>query len=199
MLAERAAGLAWRLRRAERLQAEALDTLVAQQAWEKRTRDLADSSTPKWVKAVMGSPDDGQTLLGRALVHDCANSHVLERMGLYEGRIERSFFRTMNELRKHRLMREAEAADAGKSEIRSTKCETNANDRNTNDKNEIARARGSVKAKGLGDGGCESERHHRQAALDAATRGTTPDTVAAKIQTKPIEAPGVAKTAGMNG
>ena len=136
MLAERAAGLAWRLRRAERLQAEALDTLVAQQGWEKRVRDLADSSTPKWVKAVMGSPDDGQTLLGRALVHDCANSHVLERMGLYEGRIERSFFRVMDELRKHRLMREAEAADAGKSEARISKSETNANDRNTNDRNE---------------------------------------------------------------
>jgi len=61
---------------------------------------------------------------------------VLERMGLYEQRIERSFFRTMSELQKQQVLRQAESTDAGKSEVRSTKSETNPNDRNSNDRND---------------------------------------------------------------
>jgi len=136
ILAERAASLAWRLRRAERLQAEALDTLVAQRAWEKHVMDFADGATPKWMKAVLKPPDHGQTVLGRALVHDCANHRVLERMGLYEQRIERSFLRTMSELQKQQVLRQAEPAHADKSEARNPESETNPNDRNSNDRND---------------------------------------------------------------
>jgi len=67
-------------------------------------------------------------------VHDCAKHRVLGRMGLYEQRIERSFLRTMSELQKQQVMRQAEPEGASKFEIQSTESETNPNDRNSNDR-----------------------------------------------------------------
>jgi len=44
--------------------------------------------------------------LGRVVSRDFANYRVLDRLGLYERRIEHSLYRTMGELQKLRLLRE---------------------------------------------------------------------------------------------
>jgi len=92
VLAERVAGLAWRLRRAERIQAEVFDAML-----------IEDETSP--VKKLVRSMDADLTL-GRVVVKDFANSRVLDRLGLYERRIEHSLYRTVAELQKLRLLRE---------------------------------------------------------------------------------------------
>ena len=86
MLAERAVSLSWRLKRAERMQNEALDCLLAQD-----TDELGSFLQT-------GDPGGSDPVLGRAVVKDFANERVLERLMMYERRIETSLFRTMNEL-----------------------------------------------------------------------------------------------------
>jgi hypothetical protein len=117
MLAQRIVGLAWRLRRAERLQAAAFDKLED------------PSKPPEWVL----SPEQASRLLavlaetgvqppepvaagpgaGRRAVQDFDRERILDRLLVYERRIESSLYRTMGELRKLRLLREAESLAAG--------------------------------------------------------------------------------------
>ncbi len=93
-LAERIVGLSWRLKRAEKLQAAAFDSLYAQQE-HSRSETLEESQDA-----------DGDSPLGRALVRDFADGRVLERMMMYERRIEQSLYRTMAELKRHRILAE---------------------------------------------------------------------------------------------
>jgi hypothetical protein len=110
LLAHRIVGLAWRLRRAERLQAAAFDKLED------------PSKPPEWVL----SPEQASRLLavlaetgvqppepvaagpgaGRRAVQDFDRERILDRLLVYERRIESSLYRTMGELRKQRLLRE---------------------------------------------------------------------------------------------
>jgi len=100
MLAERVVGLAWRLRRAERIQAQVFDTLLVDDATGPM-RKLTRSTRPK------GSDvDDSHLALGRVAIRDFVNYRTLDRLGLYERRIEHSLYRTMTELQKLRLLRE---------------------------------------------------------------------------------------------
>ncbi len=150
-LAERVVGLAWRLRRVEQMQAEVFDTLLAKDLKGSPVRELTRSVLPKAIRKELDHPEHGETALGRVVVRDFSNHRVLDRLGLYERRIERSFYKAMRELERLRAMREFESFPRDseitrglrthptiaqeKSEIRSTKSETNTNDRNSNDKN----------------------------------------------------------------
>jgi hypothetical protein len=100
MLAERVVGLAWRLRRAERIQAEVFDALLVEEATNP-VRKLLRSMRPKET-----DDGDGNMALGRAVLRDFSNARVLDRLGLYERRIEHSLYRTMTELGRLRLLRE---------------------------------------------------------------------------------------------
>ncbi len=93
-LAERIVSLSWRLQRAERLQAAAFDSLYAQQ------RHCVAEQLDKKQDA------DGDSTFGRALVRDFANNRVLDRLLMYERRIEHSLYRTMAELKRHRILQE---------------------------------------------------------------------------------------------
>jgi len=93
-LAERIVGLSWRLRRAEKLQAAAFDSLCAQRE-HLPSETLEERQDP-----------DGDSTLGRALVRDFADGRALERMLMYERRIEQSLYRTMAELKRHRILTE---------------------------------------------------------------------------------------------
>ena len=105
-MAERAVGLAWRLRRAERLQTEAFDALYEQMA----TGSPAGGTPPQGVPDAAGGAGIGDDrLLGRMLVEDFANARVLDRLLLYERRIESSLDRTMRELREQKRVRLAGA------------------------------------------------------------------------------------------
>ncbi len=112
-LAERITSLSWRLRRAERMQDQALkmqirsdhlDLVVRQVQWSYREANglPQEESQPK---------DDHMTL-GRAARTDVASYRVLDRLLLYERRIENRMYKTMNELGKLQAARKAEEAGA---------------------------------------------------------------------------------------
>jgi hypothetical protein len=103
MFAERAISLSWRLKRAERMQNEALDYLLAE-----------DGSGPAGESDELGSflqragSGEGDPALGRVVVQDFAAERVLERLMMYERRIEMSLLRTMNELHTMKMCRRME-------------------------------------------------------------------------------------------
>lgn len=100
ILAERIVGLAWRLRRADRLQAEVFDTLLAHD-----DRPLARSIRASDYSGAKDGPDPRDTALGRVTIKDFTNYRVLDRLGMYERRIEHSLYRTVSELEKARRLR----------------------------------------------------------------------------------------------
>ena len=51
-------------------------------------------------------------ILGNVIISDYANSRVLDRLSIYERRIESSLFKTMGELKRLQLMREVEKQKA---------------------------------------------------------------------------------------
>jgi hypothetical protein len=81
--AERIVDLAWRLRRAGRYHSAVFDALYEQQA--------------ATLAAEAGEPGAGDRVLGRMLVADFSGPRVLERVQLYERRIERSLLRARAE------------------------------------------------------------------------------------------------------
>ena len=93
-LAERIVSLSWRLKRAERLQAVAFDSLYA-----KQKHNLCEKFDNK-------QDEDGDSTLGRAIVRDFGNNRVLDRLLMYERRIEHSLYRTMAELKRHRILQQ---------------------------------------------------------------------------------------------
>jgi len=104
MLAERVVSLSWRLRRAERVQNEAFDALLAKDSANPLARlsqSLRSQSTP-------GAGVD-ELALGRVVVNDFSNARVLDRLLMYERRIEHSLYKTMSEFQRLRLMRELES------------------------------------------------------------------------------------------
>ncbi len=110
MLAERIVSLSWRLERVERIENEVFDAL------------LADRNTPlaKLVRSLelkgAGRPEDNpegedDLDLGRAVIKDFSNSRVLDRLLMYERRMEHSLYKTMAELQKLRLLRELDGPE----------------------------------------------------------------------------------------
>ncbi len=94
MLAERIVSLSWRLKRVERMQNEALDCLLA-----------GDGGVSEGENDELGSFEPtGDPALGRAAVQDFAGGRVLERLMVYERRIESSLYKTMSELHRLKLL-----------------------------------------------------------------------------------------------
>jgi hypothetical protein len=108
MLAERVVSLSWRLKRAERMSNEAIDVKIARAttgSWDRSTRreaGLADDTGE-------GVPE---LILGWATIRDFSEAHVLERLLMYEKRIESSLYKAMNELQKLQRIRKTEQAEA---------------------------------------------------------------------------------------
>jgi len=98
-LTERIVSLAWRLRRAERLQNEAFDALLAKETSSPLAM-FTRSLRGKEQDAGDSGGCDGDPALAQTVVRDFANSRVLDRLLMYERRIESSLYRTMNELQK---------------------------------------------------------------------------------------------------
>jgi hypothetical protein len=106
MLAERIVSLSWRLKRTGRIQNQTIDALNA-----------PDTSSPlaKLTKSLLfKGHDQSQTAptahlaLGRLAIKDFANARVLDRLLMYERRIEHSLYKTLLELQKLRIMRKLE-------------------------------------------------------------------------------------------
>jgi hypothetical protein len=98
LLAERAVSLAWRLRRAERLQSAVFATVYRENA-----NDVV--LWPKHGLPIEPKPDEEAVILGQVVMTDFARAQVLDRLLVHERRIENSLYRTMAELRKEREAR----------------------------------------------------------------------------------------------
>jgi hypothetical protein len=100
MLAERAVSLAWRLRRAERLQSAVFATVYRENA-----NDVV--LWPKHGLPIQPGPDEDEVILGQVVMTDFARAQVLDRLLVHERRIESSLYRTMAELRREKEARAA--------------------------------------------------------------------------------------------
>ena len=89
MLAERIVSLSWRLRRAEHMHNQAIDSIFANE-----TQGPAGKAYRAMLPESMNPPE---LALGRTIAKDFANARILERLYMYEQRIERSLYRTMRE------------------------------------------------------------------------------------------------------
>jgi hypothetical protein len=124
MLAERVVGLSWRLRRAERLQNAAFAALD-----DGTPTPLLDARLDEWKRLKGSEADQGvcgvveeDHALGRVVVEDFSRARVLDRLLLYERRIESSLYRTMAELRRVRAEGRAREATATAAEVPRSEC-----------------------------------------------------------------------------
>jgi len=113
LFAQRAVSLAWRLKRAERMQNETIEKLIENRITGPAARRLTElhcqgNGTPQDHPSV--APD--HLTIGRAALYDWSNEKTLERMFLNERRIENSLYRTIAKLRAVQLMRQMAEADA---------------------------------------------------------------------------------------
>lgn len=106
ILAERIVSLSWRLKRANRFQNRAIDTMNDDQnstPMERLTRSFLPPNPggPRPRPSDPHSPAD----LGRLAVADFSNSRILERLLMYERRIEHSLYKTILELQRLQFLR----------------------------------------------------------------------------------------------
>jgi hypothetical protein len=107
MLAERIISLSWRLRRTVRIQNQTMDTLSADNQSNplaKLTRSLLRNldKAENTSHAPYAPPADKP--LGRMAIKDFSSARVLDRLLLYERRIEHSLYRTIMEFQKQKLI-----------------------------------------------------------------------------------------------
>jgi hypothetical protein len=112
LLAERAVSLSWRLRRAERLQSAVFATVYRENA-----NDVV--LWPKHGLPIKPGPDEDEVVLGQVVMTDFGHAQVLDRLLVYERRIESSLYRTMAQLRREREARAAASELEGVSRLES--------------------------------------------------------------------------------
>jgi len=106
MLAERIVALSWRLKRVGRIQNQAFDALNA----DNTSSPLAKLTKSLFSKG-LSRPQDGPSVpddtlaLGRMAIKDFSNARVLERLLMYERRIENSLYKTLLEIQRLNLVR----------------------------------------------------------------------------------------------
>jgi len=110
LLSERIVSLWWRLERAERIQNQAIDVMIARDEPSPLQKSLQ-----KWMPKDIGPDTRGagpELVLGRSVIKDYSNSKVLDRMMLYERRIENSLHKTMRELERRQIIRQYQQQEA---------------------------------------------------------------------------------------
>ncbi len=103
MLAERIVTLSWRLKRVCSIQKQTIDALNAPKTFDPLAK-LTQSLLPK------GPPPDPsesapELALGRLAIEDFADTRVLDRLLMYERRIEHSLYKTLLEFQRLHLIR----------------------------------------------------------------------------------------------
>ena len=104
MLAERIVSLSWRLNRASHIQNQTIDAMSA---------DNKSSPLAKLLKNLGQSQPDPSApapdlALGRLAIKDFSNARVLDRLLMYERRLEHSLYKTILQLQRLQLMRKLE-------------------------------------------------------------------------------------------
>ncbi len=118
-LAERIVSLSWRLRRTERMQNQALNELLKWLVTPSPIQLYAQSLTPPHMRTseedIKCNIPEPKMALGRVARRDWgAGDKVLERLMMYEQRIESSMYKTMNKLKQFQLIRRIEKKEADK-------------------------------------------------------------------------------------
>jgi len=109
VLAERIVTLSWRLKRAGRFQNQAIDVLNCNQ-----TNDPSKKLIQSLYRSIAGDSQgntngsNGELALGRLVVKDFSNERVLDRLLMYERRIENSLYKTLLELQRLNIARKLE-------------------------------------------------------------------------------------------
>ncbi len=106
MLADRIVVLSWRLKRAGRIQAQTINALNSDNKaspLSKLTQSLLFKNHAQSQTAPSTSAHD--LALGRLAIKDFSNARVLDRLLMYERRIENSLYKTIFELQRLRLIR----------------------------------------------------------------------------------------------
>ncbi len=113
-LADRILSTLWRLKRAENFQNLSIDALGTPKTGP--LAKLQQSLLAKYADAQQteSSESDPELALGRMLVKDFSNNRVLERLLMYERRIEGSFYRSLLEIQRLNMIKKIQA---GKSNI----------------------------------------------------------------------------------
>jgi len=109
ILADRVVTLSWRLKRAEQIQNQTIDAMH-EKSQSNPLSKLAKSLTLKGLTAPDSDPPDSDPALtlGRIALKDFSSARVLDRLLMYERRIEHSLFKTTRELQSLQLLRNLE-------------------------------------------------------------------------------------------
>ncbi len=112
MLAERIVSLSWRLKRAGRIQAQTIDALNTVDT-SNPLANLTQSLLLKMQGKSQPGPSapDTDLTLGRMAIKDFSNARVLERLLMYERRIEHSLYKTIFEFQRLQLIRKLDTAN----------------------------------------------------------------------------------------
>jgi len=107
MLAERIVTLSWRLKRTCRIQNQTIDVMNA----DNKSSPLAKLTQSLFFKGhnrPQGDPSDSapDLVLGRIAIKDFSNARVLERLLMYERRMEHSLYKTILELQRLKLIKQ---------------------------------------------------------------------------------------------
>ena len=107
MLAERIVTLSWRLRRTARIHNETIDALLAKNT-ENPLAKLTQSLFPKSREAAQPAEtaQSADLPLGRMAAKDFAHARVLDRLLMYERRMEHSLHKTIFYFERLRLIRQ---------------------------------------------------------------------------------------------
>ena len=106
MLAERVVNLSWRLKRTGNIHNQTIDALSTPDTsspFAKLTKSLLFKGRDQSQTDPSESPSD--LTLGRLAIKDFSNTRVLERLLMYERRIENSMYKTLLELQRLNLIK----------------------------------------------------------------------------------------------
>jgi hypothetical protein len=111
LLAERIVSLAWRLQRVECMQNQAIDMMIARDEPSPHSKRMQRMLPKSHIDLRGAGPE---LVLDRSVIEDWSNSRVLDRMMLYERRIDNSLQKSIHKLKKYQLMRHIQLAEANK-------------------------------------------------------------------------------------
>jgi len=112
MLTERFVSLSWRLKRAERMQNQVIEDMIEREVTNPSARHHRENYC--YNSGIRpGDPrfNLDRLPLGRIATSDWSNCRVLDRLLMYERRIESSMTKMMKELKRHEIMRRIEHGD----------------------------------------------------------------------------------------
>ena len=102
ILTDRIVSLTWRLKRTETLQTQTFEA-IDEHTNKNPLTQFTESFLPKALKKAPAEPKPDLSL-GQVIFFDFSNEKVLDRLQMYERRIEKSLYKAMQELQKLKLI-----------------------------------------------------------------------------------------------